>query len=807
MDDAGEWPYRIDKAFACINVDNSEFSQSYPDVLIAGAAGNDGLLCKVGAWPLEYSYTSKYPSMNQFTYVESMPNWSPLTGLCVTDLPGIRNPYERERCALFVANGVAPHGQISELRDGLRALVDGSISGMNGCTGLWVLYNVSQTVDLEGKRARQHVALVIVSLPLETLLLRLVRTQPEGHGQYTGAWDDGVWDVTQLPTEDEPVDDGVIRNEETISACTLSDRFSIQITRTSAQILITPSLVLTDKIDFPTPILIGASRTNCALVAIAFRVSGTTYLDIMAVLEDGTFDQHRQAQSRHALTADPTCIELLDIGGVTHVFVGTLDSTVTLFHVSPELTMSKVLESSLTTISAERSRTLCERAVVLKLGSDQALVCATRDGQLLSRRLHPAATRFEETFAIESKALGGMAAATASPEWRVTRMGSTSAKIYMSSTDETSAFLSCGSEFCRIRLSADKSSIVDIDSIWFVNRASPGYHQHPVTAVHQLPHLAAKDSLLGRNLGGFLFVVSGDQMLYTQLDTDFEHGGLGSSLRLAYEAKNLPRKLITGGKPTYTAYLRLPRKMLVATTEAKEEGAPSGGYRVIDSRLSLLNVHDDKPLDEIDIKQEGGIELANRLVVAQHVLNHAERVYSIADWPFEDDRGKKYNLVIVGTGVRDGPGKESGRRLIFNLGQRGSRLSLQKESTYPHPVYCIAMFDRRAALSVVGKLLQFDEFDAGLGRQVEFLIADSIWLTQIDGSIVGPKSFHRPAYTLPFLERKFMCRPYNTRIFVLKSLEEWMIPESTSSSCSPTAARGRVHITWHFTTTIFKMNQ
>jgi hypothetical protein len=129
-----------------------------------------------------------------------------------------------------------------------------------------------------------------------------------------------------------------------------------------------------------------------------------------------------------------------------------------------------------------------------------------------------------------------------------------------------------------------------------------------------------------------------------------------------------------------------------------------------------MDVHDEKPLDEVEVKQEVGVELTSRLVVAQHVLNHAERVYSIADWPFEDDRGKKYNLVIVGTGVGAGSGKETGRRLIFNLGQRGSRLSLQKESTYPNPVYCVAMFDKRATVSVIGKLLSFDEFDAGLGR-------------------------------------------------------------------------------------------
>lgn len=716
LDDAGEWPYRIDKAFACLSVDNSEFSQSYPDVLMAGAAGNDGLLCKVGAWPMEYSYTTQYPAMNQFTYVESMPNWSPLTGLCVTDLPGIRDPYERERSALFVANGVAPHGQVSELRHGLRALVDGSFSGMNGCTGLWVVHRGSQTVEIEGKNARQHYILVVISLPLETLLLRLVRTQPEGHGEFAGAWDDGIWDVTQLPTEDEPIDDGITRTEETISACMLSNRFSIQITRNGAQVLAPPTLALSDKIEFSTPVLLAASRPGFPFVAFALKHDGKTYLNVVPIHTDGTFEKHKQARSRHVLSADPTCIELLDIGRQIHIFVGTLDSNVSLFQVSPENELSRVFHSTLDIISAERSRTICERAVLLTLGDDQVLVCATRDGFLLSRRVCFPKSESTATLVGDFEPSFEAATATSYPDWNITRMGSTSAQLHMSSTDNAAAFVTCGSEFCRVRLSADKLPAVEVESVWFADRANPRYLQHSVTAVCQLPHIGSRKTTLERDLRGFLFVVSGDQMLYTQLDADAEQRDYAPCLRSEDRSMALPRKLIMGAKPTYAAYLTLPRKMLVATTEAREECAPPDGYRVIHSRLSLLNVHDDKPLDEIDVKREVGVELTNRLIVAQYVLNHAERVYSITDWPFEDNRGKKYNLVIVGTGVREGPGTESGRRLIFNLGQRGSRLSLQKESTYPHPVYCLAMFDKRATVSVIGKLLHFDEFDAGLGR-------------------------------------------------------------------------------------------
>ncbi|KAH6629443.1 mono-functional DNA-alkylating methyl methanesulfonate N-term-domain-containing protein [Boeremia exigua] len=739
-------------------VDNSEFSQSYPDVLMAGAAGNDGLLCKVGAWPTEYSYTSNYPTMNQFTYVESMPNWTPLTGLCITDLPGIRAPNERERSALFIANGVAPHGQVSELRHGLRALIDGSFSGINGCNGLWVLYTASQTVDFGGKTARQHFALMVVSVPSETLLFRFVRTQPEAHGDFTGAWDDGVWD-------------------KTISACILSECFSMQITRINAQILVAPGLALKDKIDFSTPILLAASRPGFPFFAFAFKDTGKTYLDIITVLEDGTFAKRGEVQSRHAISADPSCIEILVIDGNPHIFVGTLDSKVTLFQVSSENTLLLVFQSSLDTVSAGQSRTLCERAVVLTLDKDEVLVCTTRDGLLLSQHM-PCFNAEAQTLPFgDTGRSSGTAVPTVLSEWTILRMGSTSAKIYMSSTDEAAAFVSCGSDFCQVRLSAKTSSALEIDSIWFTNRANPGYHQHSITAAYQLPYVSGTQASLERNLGGFLFVVSGDQMLYTQLDADIERPNDSSHPHHRTDSMILPRKLITGAKPTYVAYLPGPRKMLVATTEAKEEAAPPQGYRVIHSSLSLLNAHDDKPLDELEIKQEVGVELINRLVVAQYDLSHAERVYSIADWPFEDDRGKKYNLVIVGTGIRDESGKEGGRRLIFNLGQRGSKLLLQKESTYPHPVYCIAMFDRRATVSVVGKLLQFDEYDVGLGR----------WSNR--GSIELPSpgihiSISRQNVYVSTLQHSHLCYEVTRRFGSSKIDFKQLFADSRERSCS-----------------------
>lgn len=384
VNDAGDWSYRIDTAFACLSVDNSEFSQSYPDVLIAGGAGNDGLMCKLGAWPTEYSYESQYPGTNQFDYIYSLPDWTPLTDLCVTRLPGVRTHNGRERSTIFVANGSTPHGEITELRYGLEAVVDDFFSGMNGCTGLQVVDYGSQEVHEQGRRIRQHYVCFAITLPPETILVRLVRTQPESRGESSGPWEGGVWDKFQIPSGDEPIEDGFMRDEETVSACSWSDHHAIQITRKEARILRRPLLRQTDSISFNQPLLIAASRSGFHFIAIVFREGKETYLEIIQISIDGTFSKGPQRGSRHHLPSDPTCVELLDMDGTPHVFVSTFDSRIYLLHIDKLGTPSLVLDESLGDSAIGGPMKLCESAVLLGSRQHQVLVCATRDGFLLS---------------------------------------------------------------------------------------------------------------------------------------------------------------------------------------------------------------------------------------------------------------------------------------------------------------------------------------------------------------------------------------------------------------------------------------
>lgn len=295
-------------------------------------------------------------------------------------------------------------------------------------------------------------------------------------------------------------------------------------------------------------------------------------------------------------------------------------------------------------------------------------------------------------------------------------MGDTPAKLTHRETDNSSAFVSCGSDFCLVRFSTTASSLPEIHSIWFADRVHPEYNQSPVSALYQLPFLPQFDKT-GRNLGGFLFVVAGDRLLFSQLDPDIRRPSSDIPVPSFCDLKTIPRKLVTGAKPTNILYMQKLRRVLASTVEAKESHPPPYGERVLHSSIKLLEVRDDRPINDTDVKQEEEI-LPERLLVAQYSLQHAERVYCIVEWQFVNHQDKKYSLIIVGTGIQVGPNRQTGRRLIFSTGKSGSKLELQKQSAYDQPVYSIALWDNKTTISVIGKTLSMDEFNEKDGRYV-----------------------------------------------------------------------------------------
>ncbi|KAH8725580.1 mono-functional DNA-alkylating methyl methanesulfonate N-term-domain-containing protein [Phaeosphaeriaceae sp. PMI808] len=689
--EAGDWPHRIDTAFACLSVDNSEFSQSYPDVLIAGGAGNDGRLCKFGSWPAEYSYAMSYPGTNQLSYVESITNWTPLMDLSITPCSVLSAPGESNRHSIVIAHGSSPHGEISEMRYGVQSNIDHLFNEMSGCVGLWAIDHGSQTIELEGKTARQYYAMYTVTMPQETWLVRIARTQREIRGEFSGAWEDGNWETEQVG----PDNDGVIRAVETISACPWNEGFAIQITGEEIRILSRPSLHENDSIMYTSPILRAACRPNLPFVAVTYRESNRTYLEVVRIMPEGRFVRAQSQDSKLQLTHEVTCIELLEFDGIQCIFASTADSTINFVKVDDCGGLSCILKEPLESGTTCGTPMILESAVSLLTKERPMLVCATRDGFLLSSPL-PVLGQRDSRFA-----------------WHVVKMGTTSARITASSADLSTAFISCGPHFCRVRCSIRNSSKLDIDSIWFTNPVKSGYIQPPITAVYQLP-LSKNLNTPGRNLGGFLLAVGGDQGLFSQLDINRTWTAQDPPTLAQNDCQAVPRKLLIGAKPTVVTYIKSLNKMVIATMEAKEGRAPPHGYRVLHSAIKLIKGSDDKVLDAPDIKMEDE-DFSNNHIIDQFELKHGERVYSITEWVFINPQNKRYSLIIVGTGVPERTGKETGRRLVINIGKHGKKLQLQKESVFEHPVYCTVIYDNASSVTAYGRTLTFDIFEPDVG--------------------------------------------------------------------------------------------
>jgi hypothetical protein len=387
--EAGVWRYPIDTAFACLNIDNSEYSQAYPDVLISGGVGTDGLLCKVGDWPKEYSYTKPPSEMHAFSDIESIPSWAPLADMLVTELPGLRNPYERKRAGIFVTSGKAPEGEISELRRGLKAGIEGSFPEMTGCTGLWILDHGVQTLEHSGQERKQHYAIFVSTLPPESVVLRATRIPEQDSNNEVDSWDawnGGSWEMANVPNENESVQDDIIRTEGTITACCWNDQYAVQITQKEARILHRPALLTKSSFSFSSALLGAATKANVPFIAASFRHGGQPVLEIVSIQDAGTFADKSKDHLRYDLPCDTTCIELLLFDKIPHVFVGLVDGSICLFEVGDQGSLTLGYSTRLGHDSGSGPPMVCESAVLLASGERQRLelVCGTRDGCIVS---------------------------------------------------------------------------------------------------------------------------------------------------------------------------------------------------------------------------------------------------------------------------------------------------------------------------------------------------------------------------------------------------------------------------------------
>lgn len=703
ISDAGSWPYPIDTAFACLKADSSEFAQSYPDVLVAGGFGSDGHLCKVGAWPKEYTDQVPYSQTNVFGFVESLPNWAPLTDMEVTRLANLPFPYDRERANIFVSHGKAPYGEISQLRHGLRALVDETFEGMKGSTGLWIIDYGNTTSNDQGNLKREDYATFVVNAPPETLVLRATRTQEEGsYGQGTSGsiWEGGVWET------DQPTDDDLIRNVETISACSITESLAVQITSLEARLIQRPQLNQVGAVTFSRPLLGAAAEFGIPFIVVAIYEGTQSTLQIIPVSDDGPFQIPVEETSRCTLSGDPTCINILVSEDGPLIFVGIADVGFCLFAVHEQVSLTRVYDTHSSVGASRRLQQVYERAILLKTRDYEKLVCGTRTGLLISidlAKLKRADSASKCKFLVFCQGCDLMIIAH---EPSMTKMGSSAVYVTQNRANASTAFVACGADFCRAYLS-NRDFEVHIDSIWLDDPQCPTYMQGALNAIDQTPVTAAPS----HELDGYMFAVFGDRMVYARLDYDIQWSGRPAPAASPEDAKIVPRKLPTMRTPTRLLLAEdLPHHMIVVANELKEENTPSHNYRSMLSSIKIIDLLNNGSSADAEINEEVASGTPKKkLEKAEIPLKNQERVHAMVRWVFLGDENRQHALLVVGTGITESPGNETGRRLVLNVTKSG--LKLQDKKRFDAPVRCIAVYDNQHILSIVGRTLQLEQIE------------------------------------------------------------------------------------------------
>ena len=701
---AGSWPCPVDTAFACLKADGSEFAQSYPDVLVAGGFGSDGHLCKVGSWPQEYTDQVPYSETNMFSLIESLPNWAPITDMAVARLENMPLPYDRTRASIFVANGKTPFGQVSQLRRGLRALVDETFSGLKGTTGLWLVDHGSAPFERDGNLMQQDHATFLVTVPGETLVLRASRMQHErSHSQsnsFGNSTDNIVWETEQ------PDHDGLMRSAETLAACPINGKFVVQVTNNEIRVVQRPQLALVSNVTFPNSLLGAATKPDFPYIVVAYYEETKPTIRAIPIGDDGSIQTSNQGTR---LTSDPTCIHILTSENLgPFVFVGIGDIGFSLFRCSEQGSLLPMYHSS----QSRHLQHRYESAALLTVQGHEKIVCGTRTGLLLCLDL----VDIQTAMAASSRMYHVMYHATvltfmAAPISKTPsfiRMGTSPVYITPNKTDHSMAFLACGADFCRIHLSA-RDFEVHIDSIWLDCPQSPTYSQGALNAIDQIPFTKDPDQE-ERELGGYILAVIGDQMVYARLDYDIKQSC--QTVTSAPEgAKIVPQKLSCTGTPTKIMIADdLAHHMIVVTSELKEERTSNLKYRTMLSNIKIISLLRDEINADPAIKDEfiSGTPKA-RLEKTEVPLKHYERVYSMVRWVFLGSEDRQHALIVVGTGITESPGKETGRRLILNVGKSG--LTVKDKKRFEKPVRCIAVYDNQHIVSIIGDTMQIEQIE------------------------------------------------------------------------------------------------
>ncbi|KAL1615403.1 hypothetical protein SLS54_009057 [Diplodia seriata] len=605
---AGHFMCNVASAFASLDVG---YYLDTPDVLVTAGDMSPGEIVKIGQWRDEIQFNDRKGSQRtraqimEPDFINSIQNWSPTLDLILADAAHSSNPIGGVRRRVLATSGRSPYGAITEIRAGLNAKLGLTFDedGLAGVTGVWTLPDSSA----DG-------VYFLLSFPSSSILIHI------------------AGDASGVETDFDEDNSGVDFEHETLVSGPLGQGLAVQITPRGFIALDTFALgkTLPRKGSWTLPpeevLLAGAVCSKLSTAYAGVRSQHGLSLQAKSIEPRGE-DVKFESTSSVSLSADPTCIEVLEYKRANMLFVATTDGLLRLYKIQEDGSVGRLLEQHQIWQDASTQETLnaCQSAVLLHDNppnaseTDIAIVCGLRSGDLYVIEL--SRTGLEQ-------ALGGTTPApatsfaTISSTKRITLGHTTAAVVKDTEGGVSLAFATCGAEFYRLDYGRGRHIGLEVTNIWFTDRNRPSLRQNSVSSICRIP----REDYLIRDLGGALVCISKKSFFVAQLEE---------------ERHIVPRSIPVQGTPNRVIYSDALKAIFVACLESHTFDPATRDGRQRRYAQSYIRMYDDGP------------ESSSTEAVAEYALNPTARVNALTTWTLESN-GRKYVHVVVGSVEGDG---------------------------------------------------------------------------------------------------------------------------------------------------------
>ncbi|KAF4301921.1 Cleavage/polyadenylation specificity factor A subunit [Botryosphaeria dothidea] len=646
---AGHFMCNVASAFASLDVG---YYLDTPDVLVTAGDMSPGEIVKIGQWRDEIQFNDRKGSQRtraqimEPDFINAIQNWSPTLDLILADGSFSSNPISGGRRRILATSGRTPHGAVTEIRAGLNAKLGLTFEedDLAGVTGFWSFPDSSE-----------NGVYFLLSFPSSSILLHI------------------AGDASGVDTEFDEENSGVDFDNETLTSDTLQHGLAVQITPRALIVLdvFTPDSALPRKGSWPLPSeeTIQAASVCPGSSSVYAGIRGQNGFSVQSMRIEPRGDEVKfTSTATVALSADPTCVQILEYDTIGVLLVATTDGLIRLYKIQENGGIGHLLEqhqiwqddSTQETLNACQSAVLLHNSPSNAAEADIAIVCGLRSGDLYVIELH-ARTIMQKFDEEDSTSPRQPAKSTAIIANRRITLGHTPTSVMRDSEGDGSlAFATCGAEFYRLDYSNGRAIGLDVTNIWFTDRNRPNLQQSPVSAVCRIP----RESYLIRDLGGALVCISGISFFVAQLED---------------ERHMVPRSIPVRGTPNRVIYSEELKAIFVACLESHTFEPVTRDSHERRYAQSYVRMYEDGPVS------------TSTEPVAEYKLPPTARVNALSTWVLENSNGKQYPQIVVGT--VEGNGRKGGVLCIRETKKEGkSKLEIAKEISYKQQVTAVASY-------------------------------------------------------------------------------------------------------------------